>query len=380
MALNRPGIEWRVSVDGIDMSDRLNPYLIAIEVEEKDGTTGDTARITMDDKDGQIKLPRGKGAVAVEFEGVNVFNGFIDEIRSTMARGQGRLLVVSAKGFDSHGKVKSPLDFHKDDATFEAFIQDAGSRSGISRILIDPSFASIRRDYWSADRESFVHLGERLANEFGATFKIQGDAAVFASRDTGMTPSGKALKTIDVVYGRNLMSWDISPYLARPPSKKVRVEWLNRKRAKWEEKVVTVEPDGASSSIGDEDDDTTDSALYSADDEDGAETKAKGKKKKAVRESGNGKLTILLEPQARVEAKVQLTGLRPGVDGEYLISNVKHTYTRAQGSETELEIKKPSTKKDARSVSSKKGVGLISEEEARQHVYGTDAAKGIYTE
>ena len=167
-------VSWSVTLDGANMTDRWNPYLTSIEVSDKDGTASDTANLTFDDSDGQCILPSNGGRVVIALEGMKVFEGTVDEVRSTGARGQGRLLTVSCKGFDSRGKVKEPQDFHKDDATLQAFMDDAAKRAGLKSVRIDPDFAQIRRDYWSADSESFIHLGERIARELGGTFKIQG--------------------------------------------------------------------------------------------------------------------------------------------------------------------------------------------------------------
>ncbi|MDP2356223.1 MAG: hypothetical protein Q8M31_09215 [Beijerinckiaceae bacterium] len=94
------------------------------------------------------------------------------------ARGQDRLLTVSCKGFDSRGKTKEPQDFHKDDATLKDFLEESAKRAGLKSVRVDADFAQIKRAYWSADAESFIHLGERIARELGGTFKIRGDTAV----------------------------------------------------------------------------------------------------------------------------------------------------------------------------------------------------------
>jgi len=233
--------EWSVSIDGRDISSRLNPYLESIEVVDKDGTSSDTCRLTLDDTEAQIKLPRAGGLIAVALEGIEVFRGTIDEIQSTGARGQGRVVTVSAKGFDSRGKVKAPLNFHRDDVSMQTFLDDAARRAGLARIVVDPAFGSIVRDYWSADGESFVHLGERLAREFGGTFKVRADRAVLARRGEGMTPSGQPMPSLTGTYGDNLISWDISPFVGRPRGKKARVKFYDRAKARYETREVEIE-------------------------------------------------------------------------------------------------------------------------------------------
>jgi len=233
---------WSVSIDGRDISSRLNPHLESIEVTDKDGTSSDTCRLVLDDSEAKIKLPRAGGLIAVTLERVEVFRGTIDEIQSTGTRGQGRIITLSAKGFDSRGKVKAPLDFHRDNTSLQTFLDDAARRAGLATVTVDPAFGSIVRDYWSADGESFVHLCERLAREFGGTFKVKADRAVLARRGEGLTPSGKPMPSLTGTFGDNLISWDISPFVGRPRGTKARVKFYDRKTARYETREVEIEP------------------------------------------------------------------------------------------------------------------------------------------
>jgi phage protein D len=240
---------WGVTLDGRDITSAMNPYVQSIEVTDKDGTSSDSCRIVLDDSKGQIKLPQAGGLIAVRLEGAEVFKGTVDEINSTGARGQGLIITVSARGFDTAGKVKAPLNFHKDDATLQEFLDSAAQRAGLQRVVIDPAFGNVRRDYWSADSESFVHLVERLAHEFGGTFKVRGDEAVLAQRGTGMTPSGKPMDSLSATRGENLIAWDISPFVGRPRGKKARAKFYDRKTAKFETREVVIEADDSGADV-----------------------------------------------------------------------------------------------------------------------------------
>ncbi|MFN3890184.1 MAG: phage late control D family protein [Beijerinckiaceae bacterium] len=336
-------VSWAVTVDGANMTDRWNPYLTSIEVSDKDGTASDTANLTFNDSDGQCILPRDGGGVVIELEGVKVFEGTVDEVRSTGARGQGRLLTVSCKGFDSRGKVKEPQEFHKDDASLQEFMDDAARRAGLKSVRIDPDFAQIRRDYWSADSESFIHLGERLARELGGTFKIRGRTAVLVKRGEGASPAGSAMPIVRGVWGDNLISWDIAPFVGRPRHTKARVRWFDRKAARWKEEDVQVDgqtPPAATS------------PKFTAGDKETAQRRAKAKKSESERDGGEGSARILLNPTAQAEGTFVLVGARPGIDGAYRIAGVTHACDRSGGSQTSLDLKQPQGEagKDGRSA------------------------------
>lgn len=363
--------KWEVSVDGVDMTDRMNPYLQEIEVQDKDGTATDTCSLVLDDSEAQIKMPSPGGLVRVTLNDVQVFEGTIDEIRSTGARGAGRILTISAKGFNANvdHKVKAPLDFHKDDATLQEFLDDAAKRGGLQGITIDPAFASIARDYWNCDRESFLHLGERIARDLGGTFKIRGDRAVLAQRGSGMTPSGQPLPALTAEWGKNLERWDIAPYVGRPRNKKARVKYYDKKKAKFEQKDVIIDFDGDGDIDADDKEIAISTANYSANDADAATTSGTGKKTKSQRESGEGTVVVPLLPEARVEGTLTVKGARPGVDGPYRISSVTHKLDRSGGSTTTLELKQPGTGTgkggDARKASGEFDVEAYIAEQAR---------------
>lgn len=329
---------WSVSLDGRDISSAMNPHLQSIDVTDKDGTASDTCALILDDSNGQFRMPRAGGSIIVRLEGVQVFQGTIDEINSTGGRSQGRQISINAKGFDTRGKIKSRLDFHLDNATLQEFLDAAARRAGIDRVIVDPVYGETRRDYWSADGESFVHLVERIAREYGGSFKIRQDRAVLAQRGTGLSPSGKPMPSMTATWGPggNLLSWDISPYVGRHRGKKAKVKFYDRNTGKHETRDVTIEPEG-----GDNDPDATLAAIYSAADGDSAEVAAKGKKSDSQRKSGEGSVTVTLMPEARVEGTLIVRGTRPGVDGAYRIAGVSHKLERNSGSVTTLELKQP---------------------------------------
>jgi uncharacterized protein len=327
-------VSWAVHVDGIDVSSRMNPYLTEIEVEDKDGTASDTASLTFSDTDGQLMLPR-KGASAVIYlAGKKAFEGTIDEPRSSGGRGQGRMLHVSAKGFDSRGKVKEAQTFHKDKTTLQAFLSEAAKRAGLSGVTVDQAFASIQRDFWAAEGETILHLGRRLAEELGGTFKIRGSKAVLAKRGSGSTPGGAQMPSVTGAWGDNLISWDITPYVGRPRYTKATARWFDRKAGKWKTKKVDI-------NAGDGAPDASDNIRYPKADEDEADGAAKGRKSESEREGGHGSAEIDFAVEAQAEGTFVLVGARPGVDGTYRIVSVKHRLTKSGGATTFLELKQP---------------------------------------
>ncbi|WP_018261371.1 phage late control D family protein [Methylobacterium sp. WSM2598] len=325
--------EWRVSVNGTDASSAMNPYLVSIEVTDKAGGSSDTATLEFDDTDGQVRFPSKGSPVEIALEGVTVFKGVVDSAESSGSRGGVMTLSVSCKSVDKRGKAKQRLHKHKDDATLEEFLRDAAKEAGLSGVKVDKQLGAIKRAYWSTEGRSFLQLGQELAGELGATFKIQGDTAVFAARGAGATPAGGTMPSVEATRPGNLLTWRISPKETRPRYAKARVRYYDRKAAKWQTEDVEIgDAPGAPEVL--------DLPTAPRASKDHAKDHGRGRKAESEREGGSGEVAILLDVAARAEGTCVLSGTRPGIDGTYRIESVTHKVTRGSA-ETTLSLKQP---------------------------------------
>ena len=89
--------------------------------------------------------------------------------------------------------------------------------------------------------------------------------------------------------------------------------------------------------------------------QDHAKGQSQANKTESGREKGSGSVTIDGEPNAIAGALANVSGIRDGVDGTYLISGVTHSLTRRAGFLTHLELKQPAgaAGTDSRAVSAK---------------------------
>lgn len=329
---------FQLSVAGNNVTERFNAVLEQLTVSDKAGTTSDTASITFDDSGGHILLPKIGDPIDImlgfKSTGIApVFDGTVDSVRSAGSRGGGTTLVITAKGVDPKGKAKQPLEFHKDDASLQDFMSEAAQKAGLT-MEVQGKLASIQRPYWSAATESFIHLGHRIAREVGGQFKIKGKRAILYEKNAGLSLSGAALSSVTAERGVNLITWDISPAFARPRFQTARARYYDIKQAKWLEKTIEIQQQGASSPA-------TFTHRRTRADQGEADSSATDDQKSSERERGGGSVTIVGAPQAKPEGTCLVVGTRPGIDGAYKIDGVDHTMSRNQGYETKLELKHP---------------------------------------
>ncbi|SON55543.1 tail protein [Hartmannibacter diazotrophicus] len=326
---------WSVTSGAVDISEPLRPYLIDISVTDKAGEASDTCAITIDDTGGNVRMPTEKEPLLVSLNGIPVFSGFVDSVRSSGSRFGGRVLRVQAKGFDPGGKAKQSLHFHMDDTTLKAFLTKAAEKAGFT-LKIDEDLGATKRSYWAADGESFLHLGQRLAREFFATFKLRGKQAVFLPRGETVQIA-TVLGEVGEAEPGNVISWEITPVSTRARYGKTKVRWFDRASGTW--KTEEVEHGGAGS--GDADEEAVETVRTSAHDADQAKAIAKARKRQAKRNDGLGSVEIDVNPLAQAEGLFVLSGARVGVDGTYRIAAVTHQGNRGGGTTTRLELCEP---------------------------------------
>ena len=343
-------VKWGVILGGQDLTSEWAPVLIDISVTDKAGEASDSCDLTIDDSDGKIRLPQKRMPLTVTIEGARVFRGFVEKVESSGSRGSGRVLKVKAKGFDTGGKAKEPQAFHLDDADLATYLGRLAEDAGLS-IDVDPDLGALQQDYWAADGESFIAIGERLARKYGATFKIRGERAVFAKRGGSRAPGGAALGVTDAVFGQNLVSWSITPKDPRRKFTSGRARWFDRASASFKETDLD---------FGNADLDALHVVRTLSVDEGEAEAVLDARKRDGDREGGSGSVVLNLALGAVVEGQCRIAGARPGVDGSYLIDTVKHSASRSGGATTSLDLKQPGSGvgKDARKAGEPAAAGF----------------------
>ena len=333
---------YRVRVGGNDVSSRVAPYLLSLEVNLSDDPSADTARLVLEDAMGRLQMPPERAPVEIdlgtsETGAAHVFSGFVDVPRGEGSRGGGRELHVEAKSADPQGDAKKPAERHFDDVSVEDALNKAAQAAGLS-VRVHPQLASIRREYLALDGHSFEGFGAMLAEDLGATFKIMGRQALLIPRNGGLSASGRPLVPIMAAAGVNLERWSLTPVRGKPRWRRVRVRTWDPKKAKYIYKDKDVEEMEASDVL----------SLRPADDEDVADKRAEGGAAESARDKGEGSLTILGNVAAQPGAPVTVSGTRPGLDGIYQAASIRHALSRGEGFTTTIDLKRPAPGADTR--------------------------------
>lgn len=115
---------YKVIIDGNDMTSRFAPLVKEITVTKNGKRSAHTAEIKLADPDGTTYLPPDGAKMKIllghEDDGAGeVFDGTVNDVNSSGAKGSGRELKISATSADQKGKVKQQALRHKDKSTFK---------------------------------------------------------------------------------------------------------------------------------------------------------------------------------------------------------------------------------------------------------------------
>lgn len=332
---------YAITVNGAPVTSAFAPLLISLEISDGDGDKSDTLTITLDDSYGRIVLPQpgspitarlwweepppGASSQAVEFTGVT------DDPKSHGSRDGGRLLTISAKSADLQGKGKEKDSKHFDNQSFAAVAQAIGGAAGY-QVSVDSALGAIQREYWAQANESFFAWGKRIARELGATFKVAYPKAVFVPRNGSASASGASLSGVTAKWGDNLISWEVTPKAARGIYNSASARWYDHKTAKWHEEKHDVSTSGGKVGVR---------HTFKAATQDRAKARAGSNADDAERKAGGGSVEIDGDPAAQAQAELTIAGVRPGIDGRYLIKSARHHYTRGGGWVVHCQIERP---------------------------------------
>jgi uncharacterized protein len=316
----------KVIVAGQDVTSRFQPLLERLTVERSAGKAADSASLLLDNSNSKIAIPADRAPIQVFIAGQWVFEGFVTEVQCNLDKGSGRTLEITASSVDQGSKAKEPALRHKDNATLASVAAEFGEKAGI-QVSVSGSIASLQRDYWLQQNESFISWGQRMAREVGGTFKVIGTRAFLTARNEGLSSSGRPLTTIEAAEGRNLLSASIRPIVSRPRFKNVRISYFE----KVEEEIET----------GIADVDATLRHLIAAATKDQAKSKAEAHGKESDRDKGQGDVTILGDARAEPEALCIVSGVAQGADGAYRIDSLSHRVDKRGGFVTSLTLRQP---------------------------------------
>jgi Phage protein D len=326
--------DWRVTLDGKDLTDRIRPRLVSLSISEKRGDEADQLDIVLDDTDGLLAIPKEGALLRVQLgwkQGADVTPGLIDKgsykVDDVTHSGPPDQIRIRARAADFTSEIRNRREQSWRATTLGAVLQDVAGRNRLT-LKCAADLAAIALPSISQSRESDIAFLRRLGRENDAVATIKDKHLIFARKGAGKTTAGNALPTLTLTRrsgdGHN---WQRQK---RDGQEGVTASWHDRKGAR--RKTVTVgEAEGAKKLR----------KVYP--DEAAAKRAALAERDRLKRAPATLDLKLALgRPDAYPECRVKASGFKDEVDGTtWLVSEVTHRLDNGGGYFTELKLETP---------------------------------------
>ncbi|HUD90229.1 contractile injection system protein, VgrG/Pvc8 family [Sphingobium sp.] len=323
--------DWRVTMDGVDLSDRIRPRLVSLTLSEKRGDEADQLDIVLSDHDGMLAIPPEGAVLRLQLgwlQGRDVTPGLIDKgsfkVDDVSHSGPPDQITIRARAADFTSEIRNRRSRCWKDTTLGAVLQEVAGRNGLTA-RIAPALASIALPTLAQSRESDIAFLRRLGRENDAVATIKDKHLIFAPKGAGQTSTGAALPALNIRRrDGDRHNWQRQK---RDGQEGVTASWHDRKAAKRQtvtmgkaegaKKLRKVYPDKAS-----------------------AERAAAAETSRLQRAPATFDMTLALgRPDVYPEARAEVVGFKMGIDGTtWLVSEVSHRLDKGGGLRTDLRL------------------------------------------
>jgi phage protein D len=323
--------DWRVTMDGVDLSDRIRARLVSLTLSEKRGDEADQLDIVLSDHDGMLAIPPEGAVLRLQLgwlQGRDVTPGLIDKgsfkVDDVTHSGPPDQITIRARAADFTSAIRNRRAHSWNNTTLGAVLQDVAGRNGLTA-RIAPALASIAVPTVTQSRESDIAFLRRLGRENDAVATIKDKHLIFAPKGAGQTSTGVALPGLTIQRrAGDRHSWQRQK---RDGQEGVTAVWRDKKAAK--HKPVTIGKAEGAKKLR---------KVYS--DEASAKRAAAAETARLTRAPATFDMTLALgRPDAYPEARAEVAGFKPAIDGTtWLVSEVTHRLDKGGGFRTDLRM------------------------------------------
>ncbi|MBJ7309231.1 phage late control D family protein [Rugamonas sp. CCM 8940] len=307
--------DFDIVANGQNITDLLRDRLLELRLTDKTGLETDTCEIRLDDRGGKLALPPKGATLTISLgwagQGLNLLGSFkIDEV---VMDGPPAGVTIRGKGADLRQSAKSQRHAGYEKTTLAAIVATVAARHGW-RAVCKVTAEVARLDQIG---ESDLHFLTRLARLHGATATVKNGALLVLPRGAGKTASGAVPPKL-VLRAEQLTRYSFT-FADRSGFKSVKTNSHDAGKAKQVEQEVAnpVAADGAA----------VHSDRHPYTDTDTAKAAAQSRMAALNRATASGTLNLMGRADIAAERIIGIAGLKPEVDGDYLVESVTHSYT-----------------------------------------------------
>lgn len=332
MSTSSPIPQWRATLDGVDITDRIAPRLLDLSLTESRGDEADQVDLRLHDHDGRLALPRRGVTLALAFGWadsgmVNKGTFVVDEAEHS---GPPDIITIRARSADLTHSIRTRRERSWHDTTLGTVLRALAGEHSL-KAAIAPALDSVALPHLDQSNESDVNLLTRLGKRFDAVATIKAGTLIFKPIDG--TTAGDALSL--PVQKLTRASGDSHRYAVvdRDAVTGVRAYWGDRGAAR--RKAVLVGTDKNEKKL---------QATYASESE--ARQHATAELRRLARGTATLSFKLALGRADLYPGQtVNVSGIKPEIDGpDWLVVKATHTIDGGAGFTTSLELEAGSSR------------------------------------
>jgi phage protein D len=322
--------DWRVTLDGEDLTPKMRPRLISLSLTDKRAGEADELQIDLDDSDGKLAIPKTGALLSLEIgwkQGGGVTTGLVSKgqfkVDEVSHSGSPDRVSIRARSADFTAEIRNRREKSWHDSTLGTIVADIAGRNGLKPRCAD-RLAGIAIKVAVQSRESDLAFLRRLGRAHDAIATVKGGALILSPVGSGATASGKPLPKMKIVRASG--DSHVWSRAVREAAEGVSVAWHDRGSAK--QHIVTVGKAEGARRLA---------RVYAS--ESTARRAAEAAHSKAERDPDKFSIVLALgRADLQPECGVEVSGFKPVIDETpWLIAEVQHTIA-AQGFITTLQM------------------------------------------
>ncbi|MCL2829439.1 MAG: contractile injection system protein, VgrG/Pvc8 family [Betaproteobacteria bacterium] len=340
---------FKIRMGETDLTDLFRDRLLSIRITDKPGMEHDECEITLDDRDDRLRLPR-RGAllsVCLGYQSAELVEIGAYKVCEVEVKGPPSTLVLRCKAADLRDDCKSTRSGSWENSRLEKIVADIAERNDwIPKCTVD---ALVPR----ADQvgENDLHFITRLSRQYDATATLKEGFLLVLRRGAGERRSGTPLEILDI-HRSDLADYSLR-FSDQPIHSGVKTSWHNNQTGNLE--IIELKNPAAP-----EDATAVHTDRHTYPNKAAAAAAAESRLAAFNRATATGRFTLEWG-NARLcsEIKINLSGIKSEVDGQYLVESVEHRFDKS-GWTTSFEINAGNEgKANAGSGKKKPGAGVI---------------------
>ncbi|WIX26116.1 phage late control D family protein [Xanthomonas arboricola pv. corylina] len=324
--MSYPIPQWRVVLDGTDLTERIAPRLLDLTLTECRGGEADQLDLRIHDHDGKMALPK-RGvrlAVALGWKATGLVDKgtfIVDEVEYS---GAPDIITVRARSADLTADMRTRRERSWHNTTLGTVLNTLAGEHGLTPRVAE-ALARTKLPHLDQANESDMNLLTRLGQRFNAVATIKAGALVFAPIGTGTTATGKPLPTVTLTR----RDGDQHRYSVadRDAYTGVRAYWVDKGKARRQSVLVGT-------------DDNAKRLRESYADKATARQHAHAELERVKRGLAKFDYTLAIgRADLFPEQIVRMSGFKPGIDDQqWLIAKAIHFLNSQTGLTTSLEL------------------------------------------